>query len=275
MRPDRGRVALRLGGALGQVLEQGLVQRRVLAAGADEAVALAAGELGRQRPRRRDEDRDRLIGTVVDRGLRGLVVLAVEVDPLLGPEQAHQLHRLAPGASGAPCDRGTRAPVAGVSFIASPVPTPRNDAPRVKRGDRGDRLRHHRRVVAQRRCEHARAQHGPLGGLADRRHPGHRRRRVAAVVAPGLEVVGHRDDVEPHLLGLDRVVEQLARAELLGRGLVSDSDRHPRHPIPDGPSRSGGCASACRSRAAPSPPSAASRSRSPRASGPWSPARRA
>src|SRR6266542_6189110 len=48
------------------------------------------------------------------------------------------------------------------------------------------------------------------------------------MVPPGLEVVGHGDDLEAGLLREHRVVEQLARAELLRRGLVAELQR-PRH----------------------------------------------
>ena len=48
-----------------------------------------------------------------------------------------------------------------------------------------------------------------LGALADRAEPGERERRVAAVVAPRLEVVGDPAPVSrPSLLGVHRVVEQ-------------------------------------------------------------------
>ena len=55
--------------------------------------------------------------------------------------------------------------------------------------------------------------------LGDGAEPDQRVGRVAAVVAPGLEVVGDRDDVEARALRLDREVEQLARAELLRAAL--------------------------------------------------------
>ena len=48
---------------------------------------------------------------------------------------------------------------------------------------------------------------------------------MAAVMAPRLEVVGDRHDVETVPLGGDAVVEQLLRGKLLGRGLVSVPER--------------------------------------------------
>ena len=65
-----------------------------------------------------------------------------------------------------------------------------------------------------------------LGALTERGQPGQRERGVPAVVAPRLEVVGDHDAVEPDLLGLDGEVDQVARGELLGGGLVPDAQRH-------------------------------------------------
>ena len=54
------------------------VQLRPLARGADEPVADPPGKPRRGRPRGRDVDRDRLVRPVVDRGVVGPVVLALE-----------------------------------------------------------------------------------------------------------------------------------------------------------------------------------------------------
>ena len=45
---------------------------------------------------------------------------------------------------------------------------------------------------------------------------------MAALVAPRLVVVGDDDAVEAALLGEDAELHELARAELLGGGLVAD-----------------------------------------------------
>src|SRR5690606_28212351 len=71
-----------------------LVQLGALAGGADEAVARAAGVARHERPARGDVDRDGGLGTVVDRGVDGLVVLALEVHPLARPQLAHEVDRL-------------------------------------------------------------------------------------------------------------------------------------------------------------------------------------
>src|SRR6266513_6291488 len=68
--------------------------------------------------------------------------------------------------------------------------------------------------------------------------PGEGKRRVAVGVAPRLEVVADEDRIESVVLGGDREVEQLARAELLGRGLVAEAQ---------GQRHAGGVTSACRS----------------------------
>ena len=51
---------------------------------------------------------------------------------------------------------------------------------------------------------------------------------MAGLVPPRLEVVGHRDGVEPDLFRELREPEQLARCELLGRSLVAELDHEAR-----------------------------------------------
>jgi hypothetical protein len=48
---------------------------------------------------------------------------------------------------------------------------------------------------------------------------------VAAVMAPGLEVIADEDRLVPEPLGEAGELEQLARSELLGGGLVADSEQ--------------------------------------------------
>ncbi len=62
--------------------------------------------------------------------------------------------------------------------------------------------------------------------LAERPEPRRREGRVAAVVAPGLEVVGDPRALQADLLGVHRVVEEAARPELLGAGLVGEVQGH-------------------------------------------------
>ena len=222
MRRIVGRVAAGRLGALGHLAEQLLVQRRVLAARADEAVADAAGQLGRQRAGRGHVDRDRLVGPVVDRRVGGAVPLALEVHALLRPEQADQLDRLgqphpallAPGELLA--GRGRL-----VERLAGP--DAEEHAPGREAAERPERLGDHRRVVAKRRREHARAEHRALGGDRGSAQPGQRRRRVSAVVAPGLEVVGDGHDLEADALGAAaRSSSSSTGAELLRGGLVAE-----------------------------------------------------
>ena len=52
---------------------------------------------------------------------------------------------------------------------------------------------------------------------------------MAALVAPRLVVVGHDDGVEAALLGEHAELDELARAELLGGGLVADLNGHVRN----------------------------------------------
>ena len=52
-------------------------------------------------------------------------------------------------------------------------------------------------------------------------------RRVAVGVAPRLEVVADEDALEAGALGVDCERQQVARAELLGRRLVSEGEHGP------------------------------------------------
>ena len=83
-----------------------------------------------------------------------------------------------------------------------------------------------RGVVAERRGQHARAEDDALGAFADRGQAGQRVGGVAADVAPRLEVVGDHHGVEADLLGEDPELDEVARPELLGGGLVADLEGH-------------------------------------------------
>src|SRR5207302_9049065 len=66
------------------------VQLLALARGADEAVSLPAGEARRHLAGGAHVDRDRTLGPVVDGGSVHVVIVAVELDELLGPELADE-----------------------------------------------------------------------------------------------------------------------------------------------------------------------------------------
>ena len=83
------------------------------------------------------------------------------------------------------------------------------DAVLAQAAQRRERLRDHGRVVAERRREHARAHLTRSVRAAQRAEPRQDGGRVAALVAPGLEVVGDGDVVEAGALGLQREREQL------------------------------------------------------------------
>ena len=222
---DLVRVPLGFLRALGEVRDQFAVEVRVFAAGRDEAVAAPPRQFGRQRARGGDVDRHRLVRFVVDRRPHRFVVLALEVDPLLAPQLLDQFDRL--GEAPAPLFRARELAAGGGRLVQRLAGADaEEDAARGQRAERAEGLGDDRRVVAQGRGEDAGPDHHPLGRGGERAEPDQRVRRVAALVAPGLEVVGDRDDVEPRLLRLDREVEQLARPELLGRSLVTDPYRH-------------------------------------------------
>ena len=198
-----------------------LVQLLTLAGGADEAVAGAAGVLGHHRAARGDVHRHPALGHVVDRGALGAVVLAVEVDAVTQPQLAHQLHRLAKAREPL-LELRPLALVAGGDLVERlSGADAEEDAVRVQARHRRERLRDHRRVVAERRCQHRGAQLECLRALTDGGHPCQGERRVAALVPPRLEVVADRGAVHAVRLGGHGQFDELARRELLRRRLVA------------------------------------------------------
>src|SRR5581483_5637163 len=172
-----------------------------------------------------DVDRHRRLGPVVDRRLLGAVVVALEADALLGPEQPHQPDRLrerqAALLRAGPLGASRRRLVDRLARAdAEPDPS------RVEARERRERVRDRRRVVAHRRREDARPEPRPLGALPEGAEPREAGRAVAAGVPERLEVVGDADELEPEPLRLDRQVEQAPRRELLRRRLVAERQRH-------------------------------------------------
>ena len=226
---------LGLGGladALGDARHQRLgVEVPLLAAGADEAVAGAAGIARHHGAGGGDIDRDLLVGPVVDRGLLGLVVLALEGDALLAPQLADQGHRLA-HAGEALLELGPRR--AGRRHLVQPLAgaDAQDHAARAHRAQRAEGLRHDRRVIAEGRRQHAGAHDQLRGPRAERAQPDQRGRRVAVDMLPRLEVVADERRVEADLLGHDSEIEQLRGRELFGRRLVSELE-HGGVPYPD------------------------------------------
>src|SRR5207253_2551819 len=96
------------------------------------------------------------------------------------------------------------------------------DAAREHRAQRAKRLRHDRGVVAEGRRRDAGADHHPPRAGAERAEPGERVRRMAVGMLPWLEMVADEHRVETDLFGQARKIQEFARSELLGRGLVSE-----------------------------------------------------
>ncbi len=113
-------------------------------------------------------------------------------------------------------------PLEGTSFSNSPVPTPSTTRPGTHRAERAEGLRDDRGMIAEGRGQDAGADLRPPRAGAERAEPDERGGRVAIGMLPRLEVVADEDQVEADLLGEAGEIEQLARAELLGRGLVSE-----------------------------------------------------
>ena len=136
------------------------VELHALAGGADEPVARAARVLRHDRAARGDVDRHRLLGPVVDRRRRP----SCSTRPRTTPSSPVHSSRISRTASRSRAKRslnsGHSRPDTAISLSASPVPTPSIDPPRVEQRQRGQRLRQHRRVVAERRGQHARCRAG-------------------------------------------------------------------------------------------------------------------
>ena len=151
----------------------------------------------------------------------GLVELALEVHEVLAEELLDEQHRLLQAAEtlllvgplGSDHDLVER--LAGAHA--------EDDAARGQAAQRGEGLGHHGRVVAQAGGEHAGAEDDALGRGGRGTQPGQGVGGVAIGVAPGLVVIAGPDRVVAELLGGDGEVEELAWAELFGRGLVAES----------------------------------------------------
>ena len=103
------------------------------------------------------------------------------------------------------------------------MPTPRKTRPGYRHAERRERLRDHRRVVAERRREHARAQR--TRSLRPPTAPSHG--RTAGRGRPRGARAGsgrRRRRRRSRALRLQRERQQLRRAELLRRGLVAEAD---------------------------------------------------
>ncbi len=213
-----------------------------LAAGADEALGLLPRELRDHRARARDVDRHPPLRPVVDRRLLGAVVLTLEADALLRPQPADELHRLA--QAGEPLARLGPLHARGGNLVQRLAGADaEDDAVREQAAEGREGLRDDRRVVAERRRQHARADGDARGARTERPHPRERERRVAAGVAPRLEMVADEHGIEAELLGEDRVAQQLGGTELLGRGLVAEPKQRAPPSMPAPPPRAAGRAS--------------------------------
>ena len=208
------------------------VELGALARGADEPVTGTTGIPRHEGPTAGDVDGDRLLGLVVDGGVGGRVVVALEAHPVAGPQLAHEGHRLTQAAEallelGPLLHLAVRTDRADDDLVERLAGADAEGDPAgVERAEGAEGLRDDGRVVAEGRRHHRGAELHPLGALADSGQPGQRERGVTPVVAPRLEVVADPDAVEAHLLGEHCVVEQPPGGELLRRGLVPDLQRH-------------------------------------------------
>jgi len=143
-------------------------------------------------------------------------VLPLERDVVLRPEPSDQLHRLAePSQSLA--GLGPRAVQQRHLVQRFAAADAEERTAGCEERDRGHRLRHDRGVIAERRRGHAGAETRARGARRGGAEPREREGRVTARVAPGMEVIAHRDAVEAELLGQHGVVEEPPGIELLRR----------------------------------------------------------
>src|SRR5690606_11492570 len=142
----------------------------------------------------------------------------------------HEVDRL-PQAREALLELGPLAAPPGGDLVERvPRADAEEDAPRVQQPHGGERLRDDGRVVAEGGRHDARADEHVGGALPHGRHPGEGERRVTALVAPWLEVVGGGHRLEAVPLGGDGELDEVARRELLGGGLVPETKRK-RHVV--------------------------------------------
>ena len=163
-----------------------------------------------------------MLGQVVHVGALGVVVLPLEGHLLTGPQLAHELDGLTE-TSEALLEVGPFALESGGVLVERLAGADaEHDAVGIEAAHRRERLRDDGGVVAEGRGQDRRADLYALGALADRSHPRQGERRVAAVVAPRLEMVADGDRVHAVFLGRHGDLHQLAGRELLRRGLVSE-----------------------------------------------------
>ncbi len=210
------------GEALADLADQVGVELRVLAAGADEALGDLAGHRRGKRTGGGDPDRHLLLGLVVDRRAFGAIELALEADPVLGPQFVDQRDRLAqpvaPFLGARPFDAARRHLVQRLAGADA-----EHDASRKHRSERAEHLRDDRRVIAESRRQHAGADDHPSACVA----PSAPSQASADGACPSVCFHGWKwsltkTEFEPDLLGQAREVEQFARSELFGRRLVSE-----------------------------------------------------
>ena len=154
------------------------------------------------------------------------VILTLEVDPVGGPQFAHEGDGLAqPGEAFlelGPVLR-TGSAKAGCNFVEGFASAdPDHDPARVEASEGRKSLREHSRVVAERRRHYRGTDLDRRGALADRRHPSQRERCMTAGMAPGLEMVTHRDAFKTMRLRRYGDLHQLTRFELLCGCLVTE-----------------------------------------------------
>jgi hypothetical protein len=168
-----------------------------------------------------DVDRHLLIGAVVNRRVARVVVLAVKRDRLLGPQEADQLDRLTQPGKALLVVGPRDAERAFVQMLARA--NAEDHAVGEQRSESPESLRHDGGVISKGRSHNRGAERNALGPLSSCREPGHCKGRVPIGVTPRLEVVADEHALETVLFGGDSKIEQLPRAELLGRSLIAEA----------------------------------------------------
>ena len=150
-----------------------------------------------------------------------MVVLAVEGDRLLSPEESNQLDRLAQARKALFAVRPCNAERTFVQVLA--CADAEDDTVREQRSEGPKRLGHDGRVIPEGRSHDGGAECDALCSLAGGSEPRERKRCVTIRMTPWLKVIADEDAFESVLFRGDGEIEQLTRAELFGRGLITEA----------------------------------------------------
>src|ERR1700722_19022282 len=173
---------------------------------------------------RRDVYRDRYLWLVVEICLVQAVILPLERDELLRPEEPYDDRRLPQ-----PPDplRVRAGPLVPEGYLVQPLSGrhAEPDPPGSQVGEGGERLGHYPGIVSEERRRDARARHEPVAPCGHRGHHLPRKAAVSPGVEPGMEVVRDPEGVKAGLMSAETAFDQVQRGVLFGRRVQSYEKR--------------------------------------------------